>query len=648
MIGKAWLRTGRESRTPGSATRWNHLWSGAPVGGGRERRDLSRPALAALALVCAIVVGASPARAEAGSVYNEGRAWLASGRICQAPSIWRAERLFLSSGLPRALADLCLYSWNGPAPTRPSSVDLVELAAAVASSGATNLTEDVPVVYPMSAPEVVAGGFQLGLRDALVQQVGSAQLLPSWPQARPVRIAVIDSAPDSPHAQIQLGASRHGDTLAHLIEEVVCEPLACDGACTQAELSARRCVADVTTELALPWTLRGERGASGGHIGTLSDLARAIERSIRRWQDAGGRQKLVINLSVGWEHTAQIAECSASPPMFPPAQAVQGILQYAASKGALIVAAAGNDSGGPTPRTGLLCPAAYQAVGQTAAPTRPLLVAASGVDYSDLPLETTRPQGVAAFAAPGLGGVAWVPGQPMPPQLVGSSVSAAVVTAVHAVLWAARPLASASQIQSLVYSGGLVLGPAQACPLGQPGCSSRRVSVCGALLVAGVSSTCVTPSPKAVSCPVLASELDTLEAYYAGAIDTPATEQSPFLEEALPRKVHPTVQVQPSVFPQPISATCPTCWVSAEANSLVPSRRFTIPSLGEKLSSLVLVVRLVDGSVHGVTLGDPEAVFNPDTPYAFTLPSGWVIRAAYLTGITDAGYSTTEQIFIEP
>lgn len=635
MNGMALLRGGLGQRGPRRALHPYRVTSLR-----RPRRGLTLVAAAALLLI-------GGARVDAQQLYDRGLRWLGRATTCQAPPDWHAERLFSLGGLPRELSELCLYTWLGRGlGTAPRASDLTDLAAVSEASG---LTEDVPVLFPMSAQELAAADFQRGLRDAVLQQVGSSSVLPAWPRQRLVRVAVIDSAPDAPHANISPGASRHGDTLAHLIEDLVCKPLACDGAC-DTEPAARPCAAEVTTELTLPWLASGERGASGGHRGTLADLARAIERALLHWQVQGAPPRLILNLSVGWEHTAQIAECGIGAPELPPAQAVRGIMQHAVSKGVLVVAAAGNDSGGAPPRSGLLCPAAWQAVPQTSAPTRPLLVAASGVDYADRPLESTRPLGIAALAGLGLGGVSWIPDEPMPPALVGSSVSAAVVSAVSALVWAAKPSATSQQVWLAAYQGGVDLGAADQCPVGLPSCRTRRVTTCGALRSIGASPVCTVPSAHTAGTPYLGAELAALGAAWAALVPDLGQVTSPVSPSALPRYQAPTVQVDPALFPQPISATCPTCWVSAGALASPGARQLTIPAVGEAIEAPSLVVRSGDGALHAVALPTTSGKLLPGASYAFTVPLLFDIVAAYLTGFTDASYtkSVTQQIFVEP
>ncbi|MEO7735449.1 MAG: S8 family serine peptidase [Kofleriaceae bacterium] len=416
---------------------------------------------------------AGPAAAQSPPYDNEGLRWIGVAAACKAPSEWTAARVFRSANaLPAALAELCLYTWRADGSPAPA-----QIAQLFAVSAAQQLTEDVPVLAPSAPFSAAELALLRGLRAALRAQVGDASLLPVLPKRPAVRIAVIDSAPDAIANHLQIGASRHGDTIAHLIDDLVCTPNQ-DG--------PRTCAAEVTTTLALPWIARGVIGANGGYSGTLADLARAIERAVATWQSdlrtapATTPPRLILNLSVGWEHTDKIADCSTDPKQQGPAsRAVLGILQQAAAQGALIIGAAGNDSGGPAPRRGLLCPARYQAVPQDADPAQSLVLAVSGVDYHDAPLESARPQGITAIAALGLGGVAWDPADPAPPQLIGSSVSAGVASAVAALVWAYEPGRAPGELTKILYAGGVEVGKADQCPRAIPSCVARRISACG-------------------------------------------------------------------------------------------------------------------------------------------------------------------------
>ncbi len=588
---------------------------------------------AARAVGLAVLVAIAISSTSAHALVREGRRWIGISANCSSvPSGWIGRRLFAASNMPASLARYCLYVWSG-ARKGPLARDLSALHN---DPNITDLGQDEPVVYPLNA--AARENFSQGLRNALVQQVGGVSILSSPPSSNNVRVVVIDSAPTSPHGAIAMGTNRHGDTLAHLVEDLVCEPLTCTGACTPTQVLARPCASQVTSVLALPWTSPTSSSAAGGSLGTLGDLATAIALTVEDWQNWGPQRRVIMNLSVGWEHHDDLATCSTSTTNDRgPERAVKDILQFAAGRGALIFAAAGNDSGGPSPRTGLLCPAAYQAIAKELDPTQPLLVAVSGVDYADQPLEMTRPDGIAGFAAPGIG-VSWIPGQPVPPQLVGTSVATAVVSAVAALVWSSKPSLSPQQVLSALYAGGVSVGSANACPVSFPGCSARRINTCGALHEAGSSVTCSPPSGTNSGSPALPGELAQLKMAYPGG--TLLSNLVPVDAVDIPRFQIASPQVDPLLFPQPISATCPTCVVS---NGLTSNTTVIIPALGEGIDDAMLVLVTIDNQSYGQALGNLSA----NQTYVFEVQSGITARSAYLTGLhPSGGYSITEPLFL--
>jgi hypothetical protein len=600
-------------------------------------------ALCAGSLLCAGTLSMAKVPVPGSPYFNDGLRWIGTASSCTAPPDWTAERLFRAATPPAGLGDLCLYTWTPVVPAAAPTPAQVNSLFTV--SRAHEMTEDVPVVFPAAPASPEEEAVLTGFRTALRAQVGDASLLPSLPAVPAVRVVVIDSAPDASHGHIQPGANRHGDTLAHLIEDLVCQPAG-------GGRPGRTCAAEVTTVLALPWIAKGVVGPNGGYVGTLSDLARAIERAVSTWQNdrltapASTPARLLLNLSVGWEHTAGIADCSTDPPerLGPPARAVRGILQYATSQGALVVAAAGNDSGGPMPRTGLVCPGRYQSVRQDADPSQALLVAVSGVDYHDDPLETARPLGITGIVGLGLGGVAWNPGDPAPPLLTGASVAAAVVSAVGALAWTYQPSWTQRQVTTAVYNGGLDVGAADECPLLLGPCRSRRVSVCGALQAAGASPRCSPAAPKPWSGPDLRAEMAALAATNAGLPASTGTLIEPLVLGALPRYLSPAQSIDPRDPWLLISTTCRVCERVAPGPwpSHVPT--LFVGPCGRVLNSAVLVVRLADGSQHGLALG-PQLAINAS--YAFPLVPSWVVQSAYLTGFDPSGHSVTEQIVVQ-
>ena len=173
---------------------------------------------AVLGVLSAAALAARPAAAQSPPYLSDGTAWIGTASACAAPNGWTAGRLFHGK-LPSSLAGYCRYVWNESLGPRPSSGDVLGLFT---GSGASALTEDAPVVVPQGAVSALEEDVRRGLRAAMHQQLGDVSLLPVRPTAPVVRIAVIDSAPDAVAGAIVPGTNRHGDTLAHLIEDAVC------------------------------------------------------------------------------------------------------------------------------------------------------------------------------------------------------------------------------------------------------------------------------------------------------------------------------------------------------------------------------------------------------------------------------------------
>lgn len=326
-----------------------------------QRRHGSRSSFAWLtcALVALATLGFS-STAEAGlSLFDRGLRWV--GRsvttpvACIAPVNWMAQPLF-TSPVPTGTAAYCKYTWTR-LPLPPTASDIDQL---ILGSRADQMTEDVPAVAPQWTPQEEA--FLEGLHDSLLERVGTSALLSAVSTVPVARVVVIDTAPDASHGQIAPSdGTRHGENLAHLIQDLVCLPPV---------QGQRTCAAEVTTVLAMPWVASGVTGSRGGRTGTLSDLATAIQRATNAWvaeretKPSTTPSRLILNLSLGWEDSAGFADCplSASAIRRLPATAVRQALEEAARRGVLVFSAAGNQSGGTPQRTGLICPGNYQSM----------------------------------------------------------------------------------------------------------------------------------------------------------------------------------------------------------------------------------------------------------------------------------------------
>lgn len=428
-----------------------------------------------------------------------------SGETCPVPTSgsggsWTGGLLFEPSPgqvLPPELARFCVYDWTSPGGTPP---DPAALPKDGHPSWSDWLAPDCQVVAAQSSPMMEL--LWPELEAAYLQQVEALAALPTGAQpAAATRVEVIDSAvTERASGRPSHGALAHGRAVGRIIER-----LACPGG------AGPDCHAFITSTLALRLT-RDSTGvvadpANGGFFGSQADLARSIQIAVDRWKVEAPASRFVINLSVGWEPTYGGQFSGTAFASLPgPVRAVHAALAFARCEGALVIAAAGNASGGPAPDVGPLYPAAWEtkpapsgaqcgAFGASGAVPAggsyaALLYSAGGVDGRDAPLANTRVQGRPRLAAPGAHVL--VEDGPEPTMVyTGSSMAAAVVSAAAAAVWSYQPGLGATEVMDLIHASGRVLGtPAHYC-LGSSCGSVRRVSVCEA-----VAAACASTSPR--------------------------------------------------------------------------------------------------------------------------------------------------------
>lgn len=513
-----------------------------------------------------------------------GKRWIGRPSVCApvtiAPgTVWNASPLFrqLSPNPHPTLGDYCLYTWASTT-TDPTTADVNDFQSAVGGM----VSEDCVVVGPLTPEEeqeaLVNDQVRSWLAEELLRAAGGLDELPlpssSSERAR-VRIAVADTSPESTSGPIPLGNSHHGYSMGWIAQRLACPP------------EDDTCRASVTTHLALPRVTNDKVDLNdGGYFGTPGELALAIQEAVDLWRqqasdNRAGQQRLVLNLSLGWQPAGDDCETThdgaASPdgsPLQLDRDAVFDALTHAACNGVLVIAAAGNDPGGAY-SDGPTCPAAWQ---RLPAPTeaeckhfegqefglglpselpllppddtdlelheRPLLFGVGGVDYTGLPLATTRRGSLARHAAIAFGGVSSDPAAttPLPTPLTGSSTSAAIATGAAAALWAYRPDMTGHEIMKLLYDTGSPVegyspdlnNPAPEIAAGGP---LHRISLCHAL-----SELCSLPSPEgadpacesppvrcadpavsAVQNPVLSPHLlQSIDSFYAAVEPLPA------------------------------------------------------------------------------------------------------------------------------
>ncbi|WP_163988267.1 S8/S53 family peptidase [Pyxidicoccus caerfyrddinensis] len=485
---------------------------------------------------------------------------------------WVGARLFEASrgtwSLPPGLAPFCSYDWVTQGGGLPSQQAVAQLKSGLGAR-AVRLDRDCQVVAPLGSSATANAAWK-ALHTDFHAQTGQVAVLPPGGALPPaeVRVAMVDSAPhgysDGEAVEDRLG---HGHAMGRVVRELGCP----DGSPV--------CIAQVANHLALPQVTPNVRDlAHGGYFGEQTQLARSIHAAVTEWRGHNAGQvppgetatpqpRLVVNLSLAWDGRYGGAYSGNLVEQLPAAvRAVHAAITHAVCRGALVIAAAGNDPGGPDAVQGAMFPAYWE---QKPAPAlaqcelledpgysgagaypplppagatvyRPLVYAVGGVRGDDAPLASTRPGGRPRLAAPGAHALATdvdASGKLVPTDiLTGTSVSTAVVSGLVATVWGYRPELSGPELMEGVRQASVDLGtPADFCLGGAP-CPwaatdarrrIRRVSLCQALAnaCAGGLGRC-PPSSKLPACtsrPAYGSPLPSLNTAAWSSIESKLT-----------------------------------------------------------------------------------------------------------------------------
>ncbi len=273
------------------------------------------------------------------------------------------------------------------------------------------------------------------LADQFVARVGTVRFNDA---AHPVRLVFVDSQPtgEGVPAPSPAQVSWHGYGMAHLANEMVCGP-------------AQSCPIHLATRLALryddyntdPYSGDYAGSDAGGHQGRIGDLAAAITAEIDHWQQHYADTKLILNLSIGWDGEYHELDADKEGDLDLATQAVYAALKVAHDGGALVIAAAGNRTGGENSQQPLL-PAAWELHPPSGADNlsgQKIAYAVGGVDWQDLPLPNARPFGMPQLVAYADHAVATMSEGEPTKIYTGSSVAAVVASASAAVTWHLRP-----------------------------------------------------------------------------------------------------------------------------------------------------------------------------------------------------------------
>lgn len=408
---------------------------------------------------------------------------------------------------------------------------------------------------------------------------------PAVANAQPdVRLAIVDTMPEgAPRPN-----SQHAPTLGALATAMACDP-------------AGKCAVEIKHHLAMP---RVEDGVvdlvNGGNYGTLWELALAIQAATDD-SIADGIDRLVINLSLGWDPTGQailptnhLGLLTGGSTLPAPIRAVHAALVYARCHGALIIAASGNDDVGLEDRTGPLLPAGWQVHrapsmakcgslynvrrGQPRVAPGPLVYAVGGVNHLSEPLENARPLSTPEIVAPASSAVAPSGGA----VLTGTSIAALVASTASGLVWAIEGHASADATLATVKNSAKRLPWSASFCTGASCPNVRQVSLCSAQQAACKGS----PDCKGPPCPLYetSSEWPSNMFVHAGmnllgksrlssvrmglpqvvpacgSVRMPSP--SPWPSTHLPCPLNEVIAARNlDIGPQPLDPMCPTCFI---------------------------------------------------------------------------------------
>lgn len=541
-------------------------------------------------------------------------AWRARGtQQCPAVDGWSVEGL-LPQGLPQlpakwpraksspwarwrrlGLDRVCLYTWSEPGKSVPAFAPNGQLPAGLVKAGPERLAL-AGATLPADSFGPLALRDWITLRDHFLEQAGRTAETQRWLRetGRPkTRLVFLDSEPTGEGLPAAPGAtdpgrSFHGYTLAHLAHQLLCGS------------DEASCAIETATHLTLPYrdydALRAPASflGRGGNLGLLSDLAAALVTQTWKWLlDARPERPrhLVINLSLGWDGelfgdlaARRLEELDTD--VF----AVHQALAFARASGVLVVAAAGNERGGPEKPTSPLFPAVWELrrPERWVCPWEKKLVwAVGGIDWQGLPLANARSGGKprrSAYGDHAVVGTA-LPGTDLAESptliLTGSSVATAVTSAMAAALWQQRPELAPEQVMELLdrsaetlraradfYRGSWLRRRSEAPEL-------RRLSLCRALALArGRGEVCPAwrPEPPLLLRPSIPPHLAFTERVpYVPTPPCPATrlmtlERDRGPADACPAERFGEIASQRFLFPQPPNNPCMGC-------SLIPGEK---------------------------------------------------------------------------
>ena len=377
------------------------------------------------------------------------------------PGLTREDWIVIAK---RKLNQLCVYT------TKVRPVPKLVVPSGIVAADPDRIVS----AYGSDNPAVIQNGslnIQRILANEFLRRVGSATL-PVIGSPK-VQLTFLDSEPDGglssdPH----VGLPQHGYALGHLAQEIVC---------------SHSCAATISNVRVLSYNDPSQGPLppnQPGSVGALSELGPQILKAISDWKQAGSPGHLILNLSIGWDGDKDLKAGSFSE-LDSSVQSIYSALQVAARNNVLVIAASGNRRGGSlhdsdwptlpaawelkappsvyadsfklTSRGGnkLVYQEKVSKQGRQPVILFPRLAyAVGGVDWQGLPLPNSRTKGLPRRVAYGDHATVYVNGAPTT-TYTGTSVSAAVVSSIAAMVWYLRPDLSPAEVMQLIDNSAL-------------------------------------------------------------------------------------------------------------------------------------------------------------------------------------------------
>ncbi|MFN3201537.1 MAG: S8 family serine peptidase [Bradymonadia bacterium] len=426
--------------------------------------------------------------------------------------------------LPGAMADACVYEWNGDQPintapnlgTQQNPIQTAEWLHAdchvVGVQGGPAAATAEPRVADVLLDDL-RGNFQALMSDVDIMPIDQGQNTLT-------RISVVDTAvTDYDRGRPSYGRYEHGRDMGLISRQLACKDTGCPTL-----IDSRLGLPRVNVHQADP--------VNGGYFGYQTELAQGIYNAVAGWHhdnrfngSIAFHHRLVINLSVGWSDVYGGPTNGNPATLPPPVREVYDAIRFARCNGAMVVASAGNTEFGSTPESGPLYPAGWgterapnvdacvndfpsvavriQAMEENNRPIfggnmDPLVYPVAGLTAEDQPVFNARPDTLTPLMAPahqvaandydpnGTGRI----GAPVASGIyTGSSVAAAAVSGTAAAVWSIDASLSPYDVHQLLHRTGVQLNSLDDADIivssrfgGRFGRNKpRRVAICSAI-----------------------------------------------------------------------------------------------------------------------------------------------------------------------